>query len=411
MSGVADRIEQSYWQALQNRRLALLIGGDMVSKVGDGMVIVALPLQTLRIHGNVSPALAVGLIEAAPYVIAVAASLAFGLGRRRFRPRALLTTDCVLRFTVLSGLALLAMAGRLPLWLLGSALFAGSGLRLLASSSRRLVATGMAGVEGRFAVNGLLGASDSLTAYVIGPVLGGILATAVTPGFVMLLDGLSFAGLLVVVLAAIPPGTSETVRGTRGSASGWTILRRIPVAAWLFAVVFLFNLFYMPIEVALPLLVRGPLHASGAALGGIWTGFGGGALVGAIATNHLRRLPQTPLLVTIIAGWGCCVGVLAAAPNIGVAVGAFAIGGLIYAPFTPVAYSLVQSRLDADQQQPVLTLWAAGSAVAAPIGLLLGGPLIQLTGIRTGILVSAVLTLALVPAAGHALRRAGVMLG
>ncbi|HEX3811676.1 MAG TPA: MFS transporter [Mycobacteriales bacterium] len=411
---MADRIEQSYWQALQNRRLTLLIGGDMVSKVGDGMVIVALPLQTLRIHSDVNPALAVALIEAAPYVLAVAVSLAFGLGRRRFRPRALLTTDCVLRFTVLSGLALLAMAGQLPLWLLGAALFAGSGLRLLAASSRRLVATGMAGIEGRFAVNGLLGTSDSLTAYVIGPVLGGILATAVSPGFVMLLDGLSFAGLLVVVLVAVPPGTSETVRGPRGSASGWTILRRIPIAAWLFAVVFLFNLFYMPIEVALPLLVRGPLHASGAALGGIWTGFGVGALVGALATNHLRRLPQTALLVAIIAGWGCCVGVLAAAPNIGVAVGAFAIGGLIYAPFTPVAYSLVQSRLDADQQQPVLTLWAAGSAVASPIGLLLGGPLIQLTGTRTGILVSALLTLALVPAAGHALRRAGragVMLG
>ncbi len=398
--------DHSYRQVLRDRRLALLISGDMVSKAGDGMVIVALPLQTLRVHGGLSPALAVALIEAAPYALAVAVSLVVGLGHRRFRPRALLATDCVLRFAVLTGVALLALADALPLWLLGVALFAGSGLRLLASSGRRLIATGLAGEEGRFAANGLLGTSDSVTAYVIGPVLGGILATAVSPGFVLLLDGLSFVALLVVVLVAVPPGTSEAAEGTAPSASGWMILRRIPVTAWLFAVVIFFNLFYMPVEVALPLLVRGPLHASGAALGYVWTAFGVGALVGAVATDRLRRLPQTALLVTIIGAWGGCVVVLALAPDVVVAAAAFAVGGLVYAPFTPVVYSLVQSRLDRDQQQPVLTLWAAGSAVAAPAGLLLGGPLIRFAGIRTGLIVSAVLTLALAPAALRSLTRA-----
>ena len=163
----------------------------------------------------------------------------------------------------------------------------------------------------------------------------------------------------------------------------------------------------MPVEVALPLLVRGPLDASGSALGELWTSFGIGALIGALATNQLRRLPQTTLLVAIIAAWAGCVGVLASAPNVAVAATAFAVGGLIYAPFTPVAYSLVQSRLGPDQQQPVITLWAAGSAVAAPIGLVIAGPLVQLTGVRGGLLTSAALTLALVPAAAHALFRAG----
>ncbi len=114
-------VERSYLQVLRNRRLAVLLGGDVMSKIGDGMVIVALPLQTLRIHDGLNPAIAISLIEAAPYTLAVAVSLFFGLGRRRFRPRALMLTDCVLRFAVFTGVAVLALAQVLPLWLLGVA--------------------------------------------------------------------------------------------------------------------------------------------------------------------------------------------------------------------------------------------------------------------------------------------------
>jgi MFS family permease len=373
----------------------------MASQVGDGMIVVALPLETLRIRGGINPALAVALIEAAPYVLAVAASLVFGLGRRRFRPRRLLVTDCGLRFLVFTGLAAMAFAHTLQFGVLAIALFLGSGLRLLGASSRRLIATGMVDSGSRFAVNGLLGTSSSLAAYIIGPALGGLLVSTTSPAVVLLLDGISFLALLIIGLTAIH---DETTESTNEETAGWRILRRVPTAAWLLAVVFFFNLFYMPVEVALPLLVRGPLHASGTALGVIWTGFGIGALIGALSTNQLRRLPHIAVLVAIIGGWAGCVVLLALAHSVAVAVIALAIGGLIYAPFTPVVYSLVQGALDPDQQQPVLTVWAAGSAVAAPIGLVLGGPLVQFIGIRGGLITSAVLTFALVPAAARALR-------
>lgn len=390
----------SYRQLLRRPRLAAFLTGDMVSQVGDGMIVVALPLQTLHIRGRINPALAVALIEAAPYILAVATSLVFGLGRRRFRPRRLLITDSGLRCLVFVGLATLAFAHTLQFGVLAIALFLGSGLRLLGASSRRLIATGMVERESRFAVNGLLGTSSSFAAYIVGPALGGLLVSTTSPAVVFLVDGISFLVLLVIGLTAIPDETPDTAE----TPAGWRILQRVPIAAWLLAVVFLFNLFYMPVEVALPLLVRGPLHASGTALGVIWTGFGIGALIGALSTNALRRLPHIAVLIAIIGGWGGCVVLLAAAHSVAVAAIALAVGGLIYAPFTPVVYSLVQNALDPDQQQPVLTVWAAGSAVAAPIGLVLGGPLVQFTGIRGGLITSAALTFALVPAATRALR-------
>ena len=104
-------------------------------------------------------------------------------------------------------------------------------------------------------------------------------------------------------------------------------------------------------------------------------------------------------MVAVIGGWGASVLLLALAPTVAFAVAAFALGGLIWAPFTPVVYSFVQSMLRPDEQQPVVMMWTAGSAVAGPIGLALAGPLVDQVGSRGGLVVSAVLTLALVPLA------------
>ncbi|MEV0404937.1 MFS transporter [Actinoallomurus sp. NPDC050550] len=165
----------------------------------------------------------------------------------------------------------------------------------------------------------------------------------------------------------------------------------------------------MPIEVALPLYVRGTLHTGASGLGLLWTALGVGALAGAGLVDRLRNLPQRPLLITIIALWALCPIALAGVENQTAAMVVFGLGGLIWAPFTPVAYSFLQSGLRPTEQQPVVTLWTTGSTVAAPLGLLAGGPLIALTGVDTSLFLSGLLTLLLAPlAAWSVLTRAEV---
>src|SRR5262249_60367353 len=101
--------------------------------------------------------------------------------------------------------------------------------------------------------------------------------------------------------------------------SGWRILRRRPVAARLLAVEFFFNFFYMPIEVALPLYVRGTLGADASALGLMWGALGVGAFIGAALVNQLRGLPQRHLLIAIIGLWAVCPIALAFAGDLTVA--------------------------------------------------------------------------------------------
>ncbi|MFJ3671349.1 MFS transporter [Streptomyces sp. NPDC090106] len=409
MTVTADRATReageawTYRRVLRGGRLPVFLAGDLVSNLGDGMLLSALPLLALRVRGETSAAVAVSLVESAPYVLGTAFAFAVGLSKARIPPRALVVCDCLLRSALFTGLGVLALCDRLTLVPLVLALLCGSVLRMTALSSRRLIATAQVDPAGRLAVNSLLGTTSNLALYAAGPFLGGVLAAATEPGWALVFDGVSFLVLLGAVRLAVPP-RAGSVEGTTLPASGWSVLGRVPVAARLFVVVFCFNLFYMPVEVALPLLVDGGLGGSGTALGVIWGGFGVGALVGAMATNALRALPQQRLLVGVIALWALVPGLLALAPSVPVAAVVFFVGGVVYAPFVPVVYTFVQSVLDPAEQQPVLTLWAAGSALAGPVGLLLAGPLVVAAGTRGALLVSTLLTLALVPLAGARLR-------
>lgn len=414
----ADPIAASYRSVLANRRLAAFVAGDAVSKLGDGMTFVALPVLALQLHGGVPPALAVALVTSAPFLLPVLLSLTYGLGRRRFRPRRILVADSVLGGGMFIALGIVAMAGALRLPEFAAALFVGSVLRTLSVSSRRLAATSMVNATGRLAVNGLLGTSDSFASYVIGPALGGLLTALGHAPLILFIDGLTYAVLLIVTAVAVPrtaatrtaaaqtPATPTAATQTaatqtaalqpRAGASGWAILRRTPTVASLLLLTFLFNMFYGPVEVAVPLLVTASLHAHSAAIGVLWTGFGLGALAGAAATNVLRRVPRIPLLMVIVAGWAASMVALAVAPTILVAALALAVGGLIYGPYTAVSYTILLDALHSDEQQPVLTIWTAATTVALPLGLGVGGPLVAGAGARGGLLASAAVTALLV---------------
>jgi MFS family permease len=394
----------SYRQVLRDRKLATLLAGDAISKTGDGMSFVGLPLLALELHGSVPAAVAIALVNGAPLLAPFGLSLYFGLGKRRFDPRLVLLIDSSVRAVMFVVLGALALAGALTLTLLLGLLVAGSIVKLLSASARRLTAVEMVDEDGRLAVNGLLGTSDNLSLFVAGPALGGLLVALHGPALVLVANGVGYLAMLVAAALVVPRAKRSEAEVTEAS-SGWAIMRRMPVVVRLALVVFLFDMFYGPVEVALPLLVTDELRGDGGAYGALWTAFGVGALVGALITNQLRRFRQQTLVVAIIGGWAASAAALGLAPNLVAAAVALAIGGAIYGPFLAVAYTLLQGFLTPDDQQPVFALWAAGITLAFPLGLAVGGPLVTAAGPRGGILVSAGITALLVPAAWRWLRR------
>lgn len=415
MSVEASRAaNQSYREVLRNRHVAGLLLGDLLASAGTGMIIVAMPVQTLAIHGSVPKAIAIGLVEAAPFVLSAFLALAIGLGRVKVAPRTLLIADCVFRSLTFTTLGVLAVTERLTLPVLIAGLLFGAVFRMAGSSSRRLLATSIAGESGQFAVNGLLGLNATFALYIVGPVLGGLIVATTSAGVALFFDACGALILLAAVLASVPRTGGDRTRARKGDPtaprareSGWRILRRRPVAARLLIVEFFFNFFYMPIEVALPLYVRERLDADASALGLMWGALGIGAFAGAALVNTLRNLPQRHVLIAIIGLWAMCPIALTFVDDLTLALIIFALGGLVWAPFTPVAYSFLQSGVAPDEQQQVVTLWTTGSTVAAPLGLTIGGPLIEHAGTTGGLALSGALTLLLLPIAALAVLRRG----
>jgi MFS family permease len=395
---------RSYRDVLRNRHVAGLLLGDLLANAGTGMIIVAMPVQTLSIHGSVPKAIAIGLVEAAPFVLSTILSLAIGLGRVRVAPRTLLIADCVLRSLTFATLGVLAVTENLTLPVLIVGLLFGATFRIAGSSSRRLLATSIAGESGRFAVNGLLGLNATFALYLVGPVVGGLIVASTSAGVALFADACGALILLVAVLVSVPRAAEDrdALRRPRARESGWRILRRRPFAARLLVVEFFFNFFYMPIEVALPLYVRGTLDTDASGLGLMWGALGVGAFIGAALVNQLRNLPQRHVLIAIVGLWAVCPIALAMVDDLTAALIVFGLGGLVWAPFTPVAYSFLQSGLKPDEQQQVVTLWTTGATVAAPLGLIAGGPLIELAGTTGGLALSGGLTLLLLPVAALA---------
>jgi predicted MFS family arabinose efflux permease len=368
-----------YLRLLADRRIRRLAAGDLLSSVGDGMVIVAIPWEALHL------------------------AHAQGVGE--------LLADCVLRGAVFALTGVLGLTGRLGLWGLVGLLAAGSVLHPLALTSRRLIATDLAGPEQRLAVNALLVTQLSLATWTIGPALGGLVTATVGAATVFALDGASFLPLLLAVLV-LPAGAGR--HGTRpremGRRSGFAVLRSRPEVAGLLALTLAVDLLYYPVEVALPIHVQQSLGGA-QVLGSIWAGFGAGAVAGSLLSGLLGRLPQRSVLIGAITGWALALSVFTASSQVLWALAAFTVGGVLWAPFIPVVYTLVQGAVAADEQQPVLTIWTAMILTAAPLGLALGGPLVIALGASATLWTSAAATLtlgatALVVLAGASSRQA-----
>lgn len=115
----------------------------------------------------------------------------------------------------------------------------------------------------------------------------------------------------------------------------------------------------------------------------------------------LRRLPLWPVILGIVAGWGLTLVPFGLGVSAEVSLACFALGGLIYGPFTALSFTLFQDRTPAALLTTVLAARGAALLTASPVGTALGGPLTAAMGPRLVLGVSGIATLALaVVAAG-----------
>jgi predicted MFS family arabinose efflux permease len=382
-----------------------------VSAIGDGMSAVGVAWLAIRIASPADRGLVVGVAVAAYTLPGAAGAVLLARPLRRLAGRRLVAADATLRAVALALIPLLYAFGAL-----GPGLYVG----LLAASSL-LHAWGISGQytlvaehlppEDRTAGNALLSGFGAV-AYIVGPLLAGLVVAAAGPAVPIAADAASFAVLAVAAAmvrgnrkmtvaaeARENPGLTRAAEaeevGEPDRARGFRVIARSRPLAGLLVLTLIYYFLYGPVEVALPLYVTGPLHGGAGLLGLFWFVFGIGATAGSVTAGLARRLPLWPVLAVAVIGWGAALAPLGLLRLTVPALACFAAGGLLYAPYPALSATLFQRESSPELLSQVLAARGALTVLAAPLGTALGGPLTTWLGAQHTLLVSAAATIAL----------------
>lgn len=368
--------------------------GTGLSCVGDAMANVAVPWLALELATNGSKPLAVALAAIAFTLPGAVVGLLFPRAADRIGTRRLILMDSGVRGVVLAAVPVLAWTGHLGLASYVTLLAASSIFHGWGAGGRMTLIASLIDEPRRMAANALVFGQSHL-AFVVGPVLAGLLIAEVGAPAVIGLDALSFAALFLAAatVTAHPLPRMRTELGSR--PAGMRGVVRHPQMAGLFALTLLFYLLYGPTEVAVPLQVRQHLHGGAALFGALGTAFGLGAILGTLVAGAVAKLKLWPTALGIVAGWGAAVVVLGATSSPVVAIGAMAAGGLIFAPYPAIVTTLLQATTDPAELAGVTSAWASLVVATVPLGITLGGPLVGVLGPRAVLLLSGGSTLLL----------------
>ena len=372
----------------------------LISALGDGMSMVAVAWLALTLAPPEQAGVWTGLAVAAYTLPATLGAAVLGRPLGRLAGVRLVAIDASLRAVALGVVAVLGVAG-----VLTPAVY----VALLAGSSL-LHAWGHAGAytliaealpeEDQVHGNALL-SGFTQAAFIVGPAVAGIMTTLTGPAWVIGVDAASFLLLAAICwpirmpreAAGAAPEHAPDYSPDYSMLSAWRIILERPQLLGLILVTCVFFFLYGPVEVALPVHIAEDLHGSAGLLGMFWTAFGVGAVLGGLGAGLLRHLPLWAVVVGIIVGWGVALLPLGLTDAVAPTLVAFALGGLIYGPFTATSMALVQRISPPAVLSRVLATRAALTQPSTALGTLLGGSLVAAVGGRRALLISALLTI------------------
>jgi predicted MFS family arabinose efflux permease len=373
--------------ALAERDFRLLFLGRTVSLLGSAFAPVALAFAVLDdLHGSAS---ALGLVLAAIWVPQVMFILVGGIWADRLpRNLVMVSTDLVM-FAVQGTVAVLLLTGSAEIWhLVVLQLVRGTATAFFFPASSGLVPH-VVSPERLQQANALLRLSQSSVG-IVGAALSGLAVAAVGSGPALAFDAATFlisAALLARI--GLPAAIKAESRSFFGELrEGWDEFRS---RSWLWSIVVQFMFINAFGQGAF--LVLGPVVAQrelggASAWGAIVAGMAAGQVLGGLVV--LRMRPSRILLVAsfaILLFAPLCFLLAIPAPVL-VLVAASAVAGFGMQIFGVFWDTAMQQQIPHDRLSRVYSYDALGSYVCIPIGLSIAGPVADLVGLGTALVLS-----------------------
>jgi MFS family permease len=230
------------------RRLWL---GQSISLLGDQFTTIALLRFVLQLTGSGA---AVGLVILCFQLPCVVTGPLLDRLLDRVQPRVLMGIDNLVRALLIGAIPSLSLLKVLSLWYIYALALLVGALSPTTQAGVRVVLPYLVADHKLEQANALSSASEQF-AYLIGPVLAGVVVSKVGGPWALLLDASSFLlmGLLVLSLSTVLPTVGQERAAVSGQWFGFGLLWRMKEVRLLTALSLVFFFSYGPLEAALPL--------------------------------------------------------------------------------------------------------------------------------------------------------------
>jgi MFS family permease len=371
---------------MRRRPLYALYVADAISLVGNAVAQLAIPWFVLVTTG--SPALT-GLAVFFNFLPAVLAAFFGGVIVDRLGFRTTSVVADLASAGAVAAIPLLHSTIGIELWQLMALVFLGALLDAPGATARQALFPDLvesAGMRMERA-SGIRGGIQQGSLLVGGP-LGGVLVAELGATTALWLNAASFVVSAAIVVGAVPRARREVDAEPPGRfiadlAEGMRFIWGHRLVRAIVVTVLLTNFLDAPDPVVMPVFAR-EAYGSATDLGVMYGVLGGAGLVGSLAYSALgHRLPRRLTFVGCFAVVPLNYLVLSTLPPLPAALVALAVVGIAAGPLNPLLFTVASEVVPTRLRGRVFGATRAGAWAAIPLGILLGGIVVETIGVAT----------------------------
>ncbi|HXV42421.1 MAG TPA: MFS transporter [Anaerolineae bacterium] len=371
--------------------LYIFLTASAISMIGNSLTMIAVPWFVLETTGSAAKTGLVGFFTALPAVLAAffGGTLVDRLGYKRMS----IISDLASGLTV-ALIPLLYITIGLQFWQLLLLVFLSALLDAPGNTARQALLPDLATLTATAPerVNAWQ-QTVQRSATLVGPAVAGLLITFVGSSQVLWLDAASFVVSALLFAVAIPARQAHAVAPVayfEQLREGLRFVRRSRLILSLVLTVAITNFLDAPVfAVVMPVYAK-QIYNDAAKLGLMLSSFGAGAVIGGLIFGAVgQRLPRRVTFIILFVLVGLPFWVLALTPPFPMAVAALFWAGLAAGPINPILMTVFQERIPPEMRGRVFGMIMAIALMAAPLGMVLTGYLLERLTVTVTLLIIA----------------------
>ncbi len=370
---------------LSIRDFRLLFAGTATSLLGDQFTLIATPWLVLQLTGD---PLVLGIVLALEGIPRALFMLFGGAITDRFSPRIILLISDIIRFVLVTLLAIVVFSGAVQIWMLyafGLGFGLVAGFAVPAGNSIVPMVVDKKDLE---AGNSIVMGGGQLVGFV-GPVVAGIVIGNFSEslfgvGLALAIDAATYALSALMLLLMRSGGTVPSLADLAGKENIWASIMSGLKYVWddqalrlMFLVIIAINfLFVGPILVGIPVLADQRLAEGALAFGLLMSAFAGGNLGGYLIAGSLPRPSggvMRLLLIVLLAAFGAALALIGFISSMWIDFGLMLLLGLGNGYITIILFTWIQTRVPKTMLGRIMSLVTLSSIGLLPVSQAISG--------------------------------------